>query len=207
MRGERMSANALIACPDCDLLQREAPLPARGTARCSRCGTELYRDHPDSLERALSYTLGALVLFVVANAFPILGLQVRGNVVQTTLLGGVRTLYEQDMGLVAGLVFVTTIVMPLTELAGLAYLLLPLKFRRVPRWIAPVFRAMHLAREWSMVEVFLLGVLIALVKLSHIAGVIPGIALWSFAGLMLLLAAAASSFDPRALWARAGAAR
>jgi paraquat-inducible protein A len=202
-----MSANALIACPDCDLLQRETSLQVRGTARCSRCGAELYRDHPDSLERALSYTLGGLVLFIIANVFPILGLQVRGDVIQTTLLGGVRTLYEQNMGLVAGLVFVTTIVMPLTELAGLAYLLLPLKFQRVPRWIAPVFRAMHLAREWSMVEVFMLGVLIALVKLSHIAGVIPGIALWSFGSLMLLLAAAASAFDPRALWARAGAAR
>lgn len=202
-----MPAQTLIACHECDLLQHETPLPPRGIARCRRCGAELYRDHPDSLDRALAFTLGAIVLFVIANAFPILGLKVRGEFIQTTLFGGVRTLYDENMGLVAGLVFVTAILMPMMQLAGLAYLLLPLKFKRVPRWIAPVFRMWNMARTWSMVEVFMLGVLVALVKLSSIAGVVPGIALWSFGGLMLLLAAAASAFDPRALWARAGAAR
>lgn len=202
-----MSAQTLIACHECDLLQHETPLPPHGIARCRRCGAELYRDHPNSLDRALAYTLGAIILFMVANAFPILGLKVRGEIVQTTLFGGVRALYRENMRLVAGLVFVTTIIMPLTQLAGLAYLLLPLKFKRIPRWVAPAFRILVFARTWSMVEVFMLGVLVALVKLSNIAGVVPGIALWSFGVLMLLLAAATSSFDPRALWARAGGTR
>lgn len=198
---------ALIACHDCDLLLREKPLPPGSTARCSRCGAELYRNRTDSLNRTLAYTLGALMLFGITNAFPIVGLQVGGEVVQTTLFGAVRSLYEQDMRLVAAVVFVTTLATPAIELGALVYLLLPLKFNHVPDDAARVFRALHRAIEWSMVEVFMLGVLVALVKLAHIAAVVPGIALWSFAALMLLLAAALSTFDPRAMWARLGKMR
>jgi len=198
---------ALIACHDCDLLQRERPLQARGIARCIRCGAELYRNHPNSLERALAYTLAALALFAVAIGFPIVGLEVGGNVVRTTLFGAVRALYDQDMRLVAGVVFLTTIVTPLIELGALTYLLLPLKFNRVPRGAGLVFRSLNLASAWSMVEVLILGILVALVKLSHIASVVPGIALWSFGGLMLLLAAASSAFDPRELWTKIEAMR
>jgi paraquat-inducible protein A len=202
-----MPSHPLIACHECDLLQRETTLPPGGIARCRRCGAELYRDRPNSVDRSLAYALGAVVLFVVANAFPIVGLKMGGNFIQTTLFGGVRSLYTQDMRLVAGLVFLTTIVAPFAELAALTYLLLPLKFNRIPRWMAPVIRALQLVHAWSMVEVFMLGLLVALVKLAHIASVVPGIALWSFGGLMLLLAAAGGAFDARALWARAEAAR
>lgn len=198
---------ATIACHECDLLQRERRLPPGGIARCCRCGAELYRNRPDSLDRALAHTLGALILFAVANAFPIVGLEVGGDLVETTLFGSVLELWHQEMRLVAAVVFLTTIVTPLVQLSALAYLLLPLKFGRVPEHAGTVFRTMNLARAWSMVEVFMLGVLVALVKLSHIAGVVPGIALWSFGALILLLAAATSAFDPREFWAKLGALR
>lgn len=202
-----MPVNALVTCHDCDLLQREIALGPRAIARCRRCGAELYRDHPDGLERSLAFTLAAMVFFILANVFPMVGLQVKGEVVQTTLLGGVRRLYDQGMAPVAALVFVTTIAAPLAELAGLAYVLLPLKFRRTPFMRGHVFRALRLAQPWSMVEVCMLGVLVALVKLSRIASIVPGIALWSFGALMLLVAAATAAFDPRAVWDRAGGAR
>jgi paraquat-inducible protein A len=202
-----MHAHALVVCPDCDLLQRETSLRPRGVARCGRCGAELYRDHPQSLEHALPYTLGAIVLYVLAISFPILGLRVKGEFIQATLPAAIQRLYEQDMVLVAALVFVTMIAAPLVELAALAYLLVPLRYGRVPRSLGPVFHMLTLAQSWSMVEVFMLGVMVALVKLSHLASVVPGIALWSFGGLMLLLAAANAAFDPRAVWDRAGALR
>lgn len=198
---------ALIACHDCDLLQWERPIAPGGVARCARCGAELYRNRPDGLERSLIYALGALILFVIANAYPIVGLEAGANRVHTTLMGSVITLYEQEMRLVAGLVFLTTILTPLVQLAGLTYLLLPLKLNRAPKHAATVYRAMNLASAWSMAEVFMLGILVALVKLSHIAAVVPGIALWSFGGLMLLLAAAVGAFDTRAFWARLEALR
>ena len=202
-----MADRPLLACHECDLLQRETPLAPGGTARCGRCGAVLYRNQPDGLERTLAYTLGAAVLFVVANAFPIVGLDAQGNRSSTTLLGTVQTLHDDGMTSVAALVFVTTFLMPAIEIGALLYMLLPLKLGRVPRGFPAVFRIVQAVRPWGMVEVFMLGTLIALTKLAALASVVPGIALWSFGALMFLVAAAAASFDSHALWARVEAAR
>ena len=200
-----MTGARLIACHECDLLQRETLLPRGGVAHCGRCGAELYRSHPESLERTMALTAGAIVLFTIANVFPIIGLQLQGHVIQTTLFKTVRTLYDEDMKSIAALVFVTTIAMPALQLFAFTYLLLPLRLGRVPRYFAPVFRMLQAVRPWGMVEVFMLGVLVSLVKLANLAGVVPGIALWSFGVLMLVLAAISAVFDPRALWERAAA--
>ena len=197
----------LVACHECDLLQREVALPQGGLARCARCGAELYRSHPHSFERTLALTAGAIMLFVIANCFPIIGLQLEGQVIQTTLYNTVRTLWDEDMKSVAALVFVTTIAMPALQLSAIAYLLVPLRLGRVPAHFGAVFRLLQTVRPWGMVEVFMLGVLVSLVKLAHLAGIIPGVALWSFAALMLVMAAIGAVFDARGLWARASALR
>ena len=197
-----MSSPTLIACHECDALQRETPLPVGGTARCARCGATLYRNTRNCLERTLALTLGAALLFVVANFFPIMGLEVQGVTNATTLFGAVQRLYDQERTAVAGLVLATTIVAPATQLATLIYLLLPLRFNRVPSGFALAFRFIEAIRPWGMIEVFMLGVLVSLVKLAHVASVTPGIALWSFGALMLLLAGGAASFDARDLWHR-----
>jgi paraquat-inducible protein A len=192
----------LHACHDCDLLQQEVSLPPGGSARCPRCGAVLYRNNTNGLDRTLAYSLGAGVLFLVANAFPIVGLAAAGHHSSTTLFGTVRTLYNQDMTSVAILVFATTILMPALQIAALLYMLLPLKLGWVPRGLPAVFRTVHAVRPWGMVEVFMLGTLVALTKLAHLAAVEPGVALWSFGAVMFLVAAAAASFDGHALWER-----
>jgi paraquat-inducible protein A len=197
-----MPTAPLIACHECDLLQREVPLPTGRAARCGRCGAVLYRNTPDSLNRTLAYTLAAALLFAVANAFPIVGLDAQGNRTATTLFGTVRTLHDDGITSVAALVFVTTILMPALELGAMLYMLLPLKLGRVPRGLPAMFRLVQTVRPWGMVEVFMLGTLVSLAKLAHLASVVPGIALWSFAALMVLLTAVSAAFDPRALWAR-----
>ena len=190
----------MIACHECDLLQSESPLPPGGVLRCRRCSAELYRDHTDGVDRPLALTLAAVVLFVIGNTFPIVGLAVNGDLVQTTLLRAVSVLYRDGIWPIAGLVFATTFLMPLLQMAAMIYLLVPLHFRRLPYRYDVVYRLLYLARPWGMTEVLILGMLVALVKLAHIASVAPGIALWSFGALMLLLAAAGAAFDPRALW-------
>src|SRR5262249_24061504 len=112
-----------------------------------------------------------------------------------------------DMKSVAALVFVTTIAAPALQLAALVYLLVPLRMRRLAPHFALVFRGMQALRPWGMVEVFMLGVVVSLVKLAHLAGIVPGIALWSFALLMLVMTAIAATFDPRDYWARVEAVR
>jgi paraquat-inducible protein A len=202
-----MPASSILACHECDLLQRETTLPPGGIARCRRCGAQLYRNRPDGLNRSLAYILGALVLFVLANTFPVVGLEVSGELIQTTLPGAVHRIYADGMWPIALLVLMTAIVAPLAEMAAMAWLLLPLHLGRIPRGHALIFRALHLSHPWGMVEVLMLGVLVALVKLARIAAVVPGIALWSLVGEMLLIAAAAAAFDPHDLWAKVSAAR
>src|SRR5574341_93942 len=122
---------AVIACHECDLLQRETNLPPGGKACCRRCGA---------------------VLFVLANLNPVVGLEATGNRSSTTLFGTVRTLYDQDMTSVALLVFATTILMPALEIAAMLYMLLPLKLGWVPNGLPAMFRLVHTVRPWGMVE-------------------------------------------------------
>jgi paraquat-inducible protein A len=195
-----MSSRALTACHECDLLQREPILPPGGVAYCRRCNSVLFRHTPDSVDRGLAYTLGAAILFIIANMFPIVGLEVQGIANATSLYGAVETIWKNDMEGVASLVFVTTILIPAMELSLMLYVLLPLKLGQVPQGLAPILRVLQSVRPWSMTQVFILGVLVALVKLAHLAHVVPGIALWSFGGLILLLTAAVASFNTHELW-------
>ena len=192
----------LIACRYCDLLQREIPLNAGCIASCSRCGAVLYRNATDSIDRTLAYTLAAAVVFLVANAFPIFSIEVQGDRSAINLYGAVSSLWEQQMKSIALLVLITAIFMPAVELVSMTYLLLPLKFGRIPRGFSWFMRTLQYVQPWGMVEVFMLGVLVSLVKLTNTFKVIPGIALCSFGLLTLLLAAAASSFSSRDVWAR-----
>jgi len=195
----------LVACHECDLLQREVPVPRGGVVRCVRCNAVLYRSHPDSFERTLALTAGGIVLFAIANSFPLIGLKIQGQLIETTLFQTVQTLWNEDMKSVGMLVFATTMLMPGLQLAALTYLLLPLRVGRAPAHFAIVYRVMQSVRPWGMVEVFMLGVLVSLVKLAHLAGIVPGAALGAFAVLMFVMAAIAAVFDPRDLWARLAA--
>jgi paraquat-inducible protein A len=202
-----MNNQPLTTCHECDLLQYEVPLPEGGVAHCPRCGAELYRSHPDSLERSLALTTGAILLFAIANAFPIVGIKLEGNLIQTTLFHTAQMLYDDDMKSLAALVLLTTIIMPTLQLFAMIYLLLPIRMGHVPPHFALVFRMLHAVQPWAMVEVLMLGVLVSLVKLAGLAHVVPGIALWSFGALMMMMAAIAATFDPRALWLKMDAAQ
>jgi paraquat-inducible protein A len=198
----KMNESRMIACHECDLLQWKAPLFERGIARCQRCDAALYRSLPAPCDRALALTLAAGILFVVANCFPIIGLWVKGVLVETTLLDAVCSLYADGMWPIAGLVLVTTILMPALNIAAVIYLLLPLHIGGSPRRPEIVLRVLRHVAPWGMIEVLMLAMLVALVKLQHFATVVPGAAIWAFGAVMVLLAAAAVSFNPRDIWAR-----
>ena len=197
----------LIACHECDLLQREVPAPPGRVVRCGRCGAELYRSAHATVDRPLAFSLAAAVLFIVANAYPIVGLAMQGTRKETTLLGAVHALWSQEMHLISALVFLTTLLVPAIELAVMIHLLLALQRGRTPAGFTQIMRVLQSVSPWGMVEVFMLGILVALVKLTHFAQVIPGIALWTFGALILLMAAAAASFDIRDVWDRASRTR
>lgn len=198
-----MSAHALLACPECDLLHRVTRLPPGDEAHCTRCDARLFRSAPPQAnQRALALALAACVFLVVANVFPILGLELQGVRNSATLIGAVGSLWDEGARAVAALVFVTTVLVPAAELLGITWVLLALR-RGARGWGAvPMLHFIENVKPWGMVEVLVLGVLVALVKLAHVASVEAGAALFSFAALMLLAAATAAAFDADAAWAQ-----
>jgi len=190
----------LVVCPDCDLLQRRVSLEPPARAYCCRCHAELYRVADVGLDVQLALSLAGLMVFVIANAFPLVSLDASGTRAMTTLFGSVLALWAQGMAPVAVLVFATAILIPALELLLMCYLLLPLRYRRAPAGFSPLLRLLQCVKPWCMIEVFLIGVLVALVKLENNARVAPGIGLWSLAALIVLLALNAGFFDPQGLW-------
>lgn len=194
--------DSLIACHECDLLHRVQPPPEGGVAKCVRCGAVLHHRKRNSLDRTLSLTIAGLILFVVANTYPFLALKIGGLVQQTTLITGIKELYAQGMEALALLVLFTSILAPLAHFAGMLYVLLPLKFNRLPRNLPGVFRLVQSLQPWSMMEVFMLGILVSVVKLAKMGEIVPGMALYSFLVLIFVLAASTASLDPHLIWKR-----
>ncbi len=193
----------LFVCHECDLLQRIVSVPEGATARCRRCGAVLWKHTRNSVERTLAFSVTALVLFVIANAFPFLALKSGSIVQQTTLLSGVLALQAQGYWLLAGVVLLTSVLFPLAQILATLYLLLPLRFGRRPWQFRRLFRLLGWVEPWSMMEVFMLGILVAVVKLAKMASVVPGGSLYAFVALIFVLAAAMSSLDPHQVWEEA----
>jgi paraquat-inducible protein A len=202
-----MSIEAVVACHECDALHRLPPLPDRAVARCRRCGATLRSVRRDSIEVVLALSIAALVMFAVANTFPFMTIELSGQRVQSSLASGVAQLWQQGHAGLATLVLFTTILAPGLQVGLMLYVTAPVFAGRLPWGARSAFRAVRMLRPWGMAEVFLLAVIISVVKLGDLGEVIPGIALWGLAGLVLLLAAAAAVLEPRQLWARMEAGR
>lgn len=188
-----------IVCEGCDAVYQRKRLRRREVANCTRCGTELDRNAGDQSARILPLTVASLILFAIANLFPIVEIELQGQHSRTTLIGAVQVLSGEGMSVVALLVLATTLLFPLTQLCILFYLLLPLTRERRPPGFTVLVRIMQSLEPWGMIEVFLLGVLVAIVKLSSLAQVVAGPALWAFMSLTVLLTSV-MTFDPRAFW-------
>ncbi len=191
----------ITICPQCDLAQTLGALAPGERARCSRCHAELASGFGRNLDPALSALLTAAILLVFMNAFPLVELQVQGAARATTLMGAVREMADHGRTPVALLVFITTVLCPVAEVVMLALVLVPLRLRVIDRAGARLVGLVHRVRPWSMVEVFMLGVLVALVKLAALAEIIPGPGLWACAAFILTLSYLKMVVRSEDLWA------
>jgi paraquat-inducible protein A len=198
--------SSLIACHECGLLHQERPLPEGASAKCTRCGAVLYRARRNSLDRTLMLNLAALICFVLANVFPFMTFKMEGREQLSTLFTGVRELFEANLWLLAVVVFFASILLPLLKILSMLAVLLPLKLGRRPRYLPRLFRFVETVQPWAMMEVYLLGVFVAYVKLIDLATIELGIAVYAFVALIVLLAAADSNLDTRVVWERLKAA-
>jgi len=191
-----------VACPDCDLLQRLPELPSGGKARCPRCGHVLATRPADPLDRPLALTVAAAIVFIIANTAPLMGLSAVGRHASTTIVGGAYEMWVQDEKITAAIVAFCAIIAPAGYILFMLTVLLAVRRPPAPRWVGEMLRGAHAMRPWSMNEVMLLGILVALIKIAELATVEPGIGMYAMGALVILFAAIMITVDPHEIWNR-----
>lgn len=194
-----MALGALSICEHCDAVYQRRPLAPGETARCLRCGAELYRNRRLDVDAMLAITLASLVFFVIANVYPVMIMELGGSRSDATLWDAILASYDAGVGPVAVVAAACLFFLPLSQMLLFSYVLIPLRAGRVPPGFATAMHAIRHTRPWSMVEVFMVGVLVSAVKLAADAQIIAGAGLWGFALLTILLTLL-STFDLHELW-------
>ena len=191
----------LIGCHVCTQLS-PANVLAHGQARCPRCGAPLHARKPQSIQRTWALLIAALILYIPANVYPIMRVVSLGQAQSDTILSGVIHLWEVGMYPLAIVVFVASVFVPMVKLMVLLYLLLSVQlgWRRGLRERTVLYRFTEAIGRWSMVDVFVVALLAALVHLGQVATIIPGPAALAFAAVVVLTMFAAMAFDPRLMW-------
>jgi paraquat-inducible protein A len=190
------------ACPECDLLLNPALAKPGDKAHCPRCGYLLQRPRKQSIERTLALSFTGLILIIPANLLPMIGIKIFGNSLDGNLWSGVSALIKEDMWAVAVLVLLSSVLIPIVNL-GLAFLIsLHLFIRKSNRHIARWMSWFQHLNEWSMLEVYALGIIVACVKLSSIAELRFGLGLYAFIALLIVNAMLSNELDAHLFWQR-----
>lgn len=196
------SADALIACHDCDLLLADAEPLEHRVASCPRCGAVLHVTKRNSLERTLALSITGLLLFVPANLLPMLTFEILGQSSSSTMLSGIYKMTLGGYWWMSLLVGFCSVVAPLMKLLMLAYVSAGCLFQ----WEKPPLRqALKLYQrldEWGMFDVYMLGLLVAFIKMNDLGGLVTGTGLYCFVALLVVATACSSVFDSRLAWLR-----
>jgi paraquat-inducible protein A len=190
----------LIACHECDLLLRKPPLQHNEKALCPRCGYELYAHRHNVVNRSLALVLAALLLYIPANFLPIMQLHLLGQTSDDTVWSGVLGLYNSQMHLIAVVVFLCSMAIPLLKLLCQLAVLLSIRLDIGRSYGLLIYRIYHHLREWGMLEVYFMGVLVAMVKLLDLAQLNIGIGLVCFISLLLVQVWLEVVMSPHQIW-------
>jgi len=193
---------SLISCHACHQLSRMPAKRTHGDAICPRCEAHIHSRKPNSISRTWALLIAAYILYIPANLLPVMTVISFGQGEADTILSGVKELIHAGMLPIALLVFFASIVVPVTKLVVLTYLLLSVHYRSQwrPRERTFLYRITEVVGRWSMIDIFMISILIALVKLEAVATIEPGIGAISFAAVVIITMFAAMGFDPRLIW-------
>ena len=192
----------LVVCEECDTVHARRPLAGTEVARCVRCGALLGRGQRLAVDAQLALAVAALVIFITGNVSPLVTLDLRGVRAEASLPEAISATWETGQHVVALLAGATAFAFPLALILLRLWVLGPLAAgRRAPGFV-PAMRALRWVTRWSMVEVFMLGTLIAIVRSAGLATVIPGAGIFSYAALTILLTANQAA-GLHGLWRRA----
>jgi paraquat-inducible protein A len=191
-----------VACPDCDLLQQIPTLGPGGRAACPRCHRVLVRRPTGSPDLPLALTVATLITLLVANILPLMELHVVGRFASTTIAGGAYEMWLQGQRLTAVLVLFCAVIAPAFYIVFMLVLLIAARRPRLPQWAGEMLRWVGHLQVWSMLEVVMLGILVALTKIAELATVEPGVGMYAFGACILLIPAIMTNVDKHELWQR-----
>lgn len=198
----RLNPDDQVACHFCDALH-PAPLINEGEAAlCRNCGEVLYQNRPRSLSRAVAFSAAAIIFMIMAHSFPFLTMEAAGNRTQLGLVQSAKALAADGDTPLSLLTVLFTIVTPVILTCGLLYVTLPLHYGRILPGAFTLTRWIQRSEAWCMLEVFLLGFIVSLLKLGHVAEIQFEIGLWALVALVVCIAGAMSGIDQRELWDR-----
>ncbi|RED48100.1 paraquat-inducible protein A [Aestuariispira insulae] len=191
-----------IGCHDCGLLVSEQFLESRQSHHCPRCRAPMHRRKPLSLAKSWAYLLAAAILYIPANMMPIMTVISFGSGAPDTIMSGVIHLAAAGQYPIALLVFIASVFVPLLKIGVLAYLLVSVQWNLAAkrRQRTRMYRMTELIGRWSMIDIFMISILVALVKLDAIATIEAGPGAIAFAAVVVLTMIAAQKFDPRLIW-------
>lgn len=190
----------LVACHECDLLMRKPHLALGEKAQCPRCGYELYAHRHNVVERSLALVIAALLLYVPANFLPIMQLNLLGQATQDTVWSGVVGLFDTGMQGIAVVVFLCSMGIPLLKLVCQLAVLLSIRLNIGRSYGLLIYRIYHHLKDWGMLEVYLMGVLVAIVKLADMAELSLGLGLTCFVSLLLVQVWLEVVMSPHQIW-------
>ncbi len=192
----------LASCGICRQVVRLS-LPSATQPKCPRCGGRVHSRLPHSLARTWAFLIASMILYIPANVYPVMKNTYLGAESSNTILSGVALFLKEGDWLLAFVIFTASIVVPLLKMVSLLYLLLNVRkppVARRARQQTILYRVTELVGRWSMVDVFVIGILTALVQMGAISTVEPGIGAMAFGAVVVLTMLAAISFDPRLIW-------
>lgn len=196
----QLPLDELVACHECDLLLRKPVLQHDEKAQCPRCGYELYAHRHNVVNRSLALVLTALLLFVPANFLPIMQLHLLGQTSDDTVWSGVLGLYHSGMRGVAVVVLLCSMAIPLAKLLCQLAVLLSIRLNVGRAYGLLFYRIYHHLRDWGMLEVYFMGVLVAIVKLVDLAELTVGLGLFCFISLLLIQVWLEVVMSPHQIW-------
>jgi paraquat-inducible protein A len=204
---DRHERRLLVGCHTCQLVCRLPKGASAHAAMCPRCGSSLHRRKPNSIDRTWALLITSVMLYIPANVYPVMTFNALGSGEPSTIIGGVKELIAANMWPLALIVFVASILVPMLKMIFLGYLLISV--HALSRWRLKdrtlIYRIVEAVGRWSMVDVFVISILVALVQLGSVASIVPDVGIIAFASVVVLTMIAAITFDPRLMWDVAGA--
>ncbi len=192
-------------CHECDEISKISTPNRPGRYKCPNCGAKLYTYKPGMIDKLYAYNMAALLLFVLTNYFPFLSFEAAGNASHANFTTAILYLYREEQWLMGTAILLTTVLFPMIRIFTNIVLFGSLFHNYLPVYATQMIKVINTLSPWGMLDVFFLGILVSIVKLVKMGTIIPGISLWAYMTMVLILAAAQAAYDPHEVWEQIGA--